>query len=272
MEFNSFAAEVAPAVKPAFEGYTALPQDAWGWYEIIMGSFLGIYPVMSARARDYDCWSRHINLGLRMVDWHYFFDGAFDGTLLWNWIAVIFKLVFDIMTTYNLLAQCKSQLDWGVWSGWAAKFKKNSAASENPFSTEQSFMMEAAPFDDDASLEGNWLHDFMTNMDPHGNLFDEEAAAMEQSHPVVGATVYYHSLELTSYKAPINGWRLTAQLMSIVEEAVKTVYFFSSNFYYYNLGKSFFKLMSTIFTMIDHVFMLNIITPIPVWNRYRTNA
>jgi hypothetical protein len=148
MEFNNFAAEVAPA-EGGITGYTNLPQDSWGWYEVFIGAFFGMYPVISARARDYDCWSRHINLSLRLVDLHYYFDGQFHVYDLWEWVVIMFRLISDIFSTYNLLNACKSQLDFSVWSGWAGKFKKNAAASENPLAMEGSFMMEAAPFDDD---------------------------------------------------------------------------------------------------------------------------
>lgn len=149
MEFNNFAAEVAPAAD-GIKGYTNLPQDGWGWYEIVIGAFLGMYPVISARARDYDCWSRHINLGLRMVDYHYYFDGQFNVENMWAWLALTFKMVFDSMSVYNLLWSCKRQLDFSVWSGWAGKFKKNAASSENPLDM-SSFMMEAAPFENDVA-------------------------------------------------------------------------------------------------------------------------
>jgi hypothetical protein len=104
-------------------------------------------------------------------------------------------------------------------------------------------------------------------MDPEGTLYDDESADLLE-HPVVGAT----ATTMSSYARPINGLRMVTQIMVIIEEFLKTMYFFSSNFYYYNLGKSFFKLLTTVFVMIDHVGMLNAIVPTPAWNRYRTNA
>ena len=284
MDFNSFAAEShyaakasgeahhAPVVEPV-NGYTNLPNDSWGWYEAVMGMVLGAYPVISARARDYDCFSRHINFSLRFVDWHYFFDGAFNPTLLYNWLMVTFKLIFDVILGYNMLYQCKDQLDWGVFSGWAKKFGKNAAASENPVSDEfSSFMMKAESQVSDfaETKEGQWLHNILVSLDPEGTLFDEEAEAQAQATPVVGAAA--STFVVPAYSQPIDGWRLAMQILILVEEIVKTVYFYSSNFYYYNLSKSFFKLISNLFVMIDHVAMTNVIVPTPAWNRYRTNG
>jgi hypothetical protein len=107
-------------------------------------------------------------------------------------------------------------------------------------------------------------------MDPEGSLYDDESAE-QLEHPVVGAAAAT-TTDINSWARPINGWRLASQIVVIMEESFKTVYFFSSNFYYYNLAKSFFKLITTVFTMIDHVGRLNIIVPTPAWNRYRTNA
>ena len=78
MDFNSFAA--AAASEDVASGYTNLPHTGWGWYEVWMGFVVGVYPVIAARSRDFDCWSRHIQFGMRFVDWHYYFDGAFDVT------------------------------------------------------------------------------------------------------------------------------------------------------------------------------------------------
>lgn len=266
MEFNSFAKETAKAPN---NGYTNLPNDSWGWYEAVLGMILGMYPVISARARDYDCWSRHLNLSLRMVDWHYYFDGVFDPTLLINWLVLTYKIVFDVLLGYNMFVQCKSQLDWGVFSGWAKYFSKSSSSQENPLADDgefSSFMMEApgSQFEGAAETKGNWLHEMMISLDPEGVLIEEADA---QEHPVVGAAA-----AITSYAQPVNGWRLASQIMILIEESVKTVHFYSSNFYYYGLAKAFFKLVTNVFVMIDHIFRLNIIVPTPAWNRYRTNG
>ena len=102
MEFNSFVKETAPT-----QGYYAFPADAASWYEFLMGLVLGLYPVVAARSRDYDCWTRHVQLTVSLIDWSFFLDEKFDYTNAATVMQTVFKMVVDFLGTYNLLYHCK---------------------------------------------------------------------------------------------------------------------------------------------------------------------
>jgi len=196
-------------------------------------------------------------------------------------VLLFYRLTFDILMVYNLIFHCKMQLDWGTWSKWLAYFKANIASNENPLTLTgdtladetaatielNNYIEAPAKFEQVEQTKAEWFHELLVNMDPHGRVLLDESESLPM--PVVGATA---SQSIYAYIPPVNGWRLASQIMVLIEEAVKVVYFFGSNYYYYNLSNSFFKLCTTLFVMVDHVARIGIIIPTPSWNRYRTNA
>ena len=108
-------------------GFTTFPHESYGWYEFFMGIFLGLYPVVAARSRDYDCWSRHIEFGISFTDYSFYFDEAFPVHDWLNWLMLLIKVSFDILGLYNLVDNCKDQVDFSTWYVWLGWFRNGAA-------------------------------------------------------------------------------------------------------------------------------------------------
>jgi len=145
-----------------------------------MGFVAGTYPILASRARNYDCWSRHIEWGLLFLDYHVYFDGAFDPTQWTAWLKLLLKIVSDILQTIDLLTHCKAALDFATWSNWLVFFRLGTASSENPTVGAEEFttyMMDADTKLNDLqeTKESNWLYDLAADLDPiNMTLFDED--------------------------------------------------------------------------------------------------
>ena len=104
----------------------------------------------------------------------------------------------------------------------------------------------------------------MKELDPMGD-FKPLTEEMSGS-PIVGAGAV-----VVPYLAPIDGLRLTTQIVGILYEAVMFFRLYGSNYYYYGYMKSFSRCVTLFWVMMDSVGQLNLISPTPTWNRYRTN-
>ena len=104
----------------------------------------------------------------------------------------------------------------------------------------------------------------MKDLDP---MSDFKPQHIVSASPVVGA-----GYELKAYLPPLDGMRLTIQIVGILYEAVQFYRLIESNYYYYGYMKSFTRCMTLFWVMMDNVGQLNLITPTPSWNRYRTNT
>lgn len=185
-----------------------------------------------------------------------------------------------------MISNCKSALDFATWSNWLVFFRLGTASSTAPEDQTApipdssvnvgvdltTYMMKAdAKLNNSETKESNWWNE-LAELDPiNPTLYNQEDHDFSAYAPLVGQS----NSALTSiypYIAPINGWRLAFQLVSMASDLGKVIMFYNSNFYYYNLARHFCKLFTTLFVMIDHVGRLGVIVPTPVYNRYRNNA
>ena len=100
---------------------SALPTEAFGWFDLLMGFTLGLYNPIQIRWRNEDCRSRFFHSAVNLIGYARHFDSPFStapGSLAGN----AMQLTFTYMSISKLFQVCDAQYDDLENDDWVEEF------------------------------------------------------------------------------------------------------------------------------------------------------
>ena len=112
-----------------------MPNNFYGWTQIIAGATVGLYLPVSERAKDYDCFSILFQLGNYISDYARFYDSdwASDTTTL---VLLITLFSSDSYHIYKTVETCMNQLTYSSETNWLSMFDTTTTTDESAASGE----------------------------------------------------------------------------------------------------------------------------------------
>jgi hypothetical protein len=73
--------------------------------DIAFGAAIGSFNVLILRSRDYDCFSRMVDLGIRWTAYFAYYDEPFMGTF-GQWLSMLLSVPLDANAVYGTGRRC----------------------------------------------------------------------------------------------------------------------------------------------------------------------